>query len=171
LLLDDGRNHWPVEVWREHLNYAAQAVGAGGYVTQLVHADDLDAEKWQVFMDLCEEFELTPILRLATVFDRANGWWEAPFRDADGTYRTVAKNYAEFVKALRWPGSIHFITVGNEPNHGNEWGGRPDPAAYARFLMDVAYTLHSVDAGARVLNAGFDPYTPHTGNQPFIDGL
>ncbi|MFL7794392.1 MAG: hypothetical protein AB8I69_19780, partial [Anaerolineae bacterium] len=26
-------------------------------------------------------------------------------------------------------------------------------------------------AGARVLNAGFDPYTPNTGGRPFIDGM
>ena len=27
LLLDDGRNQWPVAVWPEHLDYARQAVG------------------------------------------------------------------------------------------------------------------------------------------------
>jgi hypothetical protein len=60
--------------------------------------------------------------------------------------------------------------VGNEPNHGGEWGGRPDPVAYARFLIEVADALHAADPQAHVLNAGFDAYTPHTGSQPFVDG-
>jgi len=122
-------------------------------------------------MDLCAELHLTPILRLATTYDREAGWWAAPPRDSDGSYRAVAAEYADFVAALRWPTAGHYIVVGNEPNHGDEWGGRPDPEAYARFLIDAADALHAADAGARVLNAGFDPYAPHTGSQPFVDGM
>jgi hypothetical protein len=65
----------------------------------------------------------------------------------------------------------HYVIVGNEPNHGGEWGGQPDPEAYARFLIDVADALHAADPNARVLNAGFDPYAPNTGGQPFADGM
>jgi len=171
LLLDDGRGTWPMDVWPVHLEYARRAVGEWGYVTQLVRLDDLDPARWQVFMDLCAELHLTPILRLATTYDREADWWVAPTRDGDGSYRTVAVRYAEFVAALRWPTPNHYVIVGNEPNHGNEWGGRPNPEAYARFLIDVADALHAADAGARVLNAGLDPYTPHTGGQPFMDGM
>jgi hypothetical protein len=35
----------------------------------------------------------------------------------------------------------------------------------------VANALHAADPGARVLNAGLDPYTPHTNGQPFINGF
>jgi len=171
LLLDDGRNAWPTDVWPVHLGYARQAVGEWGYVTQLVRLDDLDLARWQAFMDLCAEYRLTPILRLATTYDRGADWWTAPPRDGDGSYGTVAARYAEFVAALQWPTLEHYIIVGNEPNHGNEWSGRPDAEAYARFLIDVADVLHAVDANARMLNAGFDPYAPHTGSQPFVDGM
>jgi hypothetical protein len=171
LLLDDGRNAWPVDVWPIHLEYARQVVGDWGYVTQLVRLDDLDTARWQVFMDLCAERHLTPILRLATTYDQEADWWTVPPRDGDGSYYTVAARYAEFVAALRWPTPDHYVIIGNEPNHGNEWGGRPDADAYARFLIDVADALHAADAGARVLNAGFDPYTPNTGGRPFIDGM
>jgi hypothetical protein len=171
LLLDDGRGTWPMHVWPVHLEYARRAVGEWGYVTQLVRLDDLDPARWQVFMDLCAELHLTPLLRLATTYDREADWWTAPPRDWGGSYHTVAARYAEFVAALHWPTSEHCVIVGNEPNHGNEWSGRPDPEAYARFLIDVADALHTADANARVLNAGFDPYTPHTGSQPFIDGM
>lgn len=171
LLLDDGRNAWPADVWPDHLDYARRAVGEWGYVTELVRVDDLDPERWQAFFDLCAELRLTPILRLATTYDLQAGWWVAPEPDGDGSYRTIATRYADFVATLDWPTAEHYVIVGNEPNHGNEWSGRPEPAAYARFLIDVAGALHAADPGARVLNAGFDPYTPHTGSLPFIDGL
>ena len=84
LLLDDGRNVWPADVWPTHLEYARQAVGEWGYVTQLVRLDDLDLARWQVFMDLCAEYHLTPILRLATTYDQEADWWTVPPRDGDG---------------------------------------------------------------------------------------
>jgi hypothetical protein len=146
-------------------------VGEWGYVTELIRHDDLDPIRWQYFFDLCIELHLTPILRLATTYDSEAGWWTAPQPDDDDTYRTIATSYAEFVAELRWPTDEHYIIVGNEPNHGNEWSGRPNPAAYARFLIDVANALHATDPETHILNAGFDPYTPNTGSLPFIDGM
>ncbi|MBN2007453.1 MAG: hypothetical protein JXA21_29175 [Anaerolineae bacterium] len=171
LLLDDGRNHWPEERWAEHLSYARSAVGEWGFVTQLVRGDDLDPARWQHLLDLCAELHLTPILRLATTYDRDNQWWRAPHPGPGDGYGDLAGQYAEFVTALTWPTSEHYIVVGNEPNHGNEWSGQPDPAAYARYLTGVADALHAADPGARILNAGFDPYTPHTGGQRLIEGM
>jgi len=136
----------------------------------LVRLDDLNPNRWQRFMDLASTLHLTPILRLATFHDEELGGWTAPPQDPDGTYRTVAAEYTRFVTALNWPTDVHYIIVGNEPNHGPEWGGRPDPAAYARFLINVADTLHAADPQARILNAGLDPYSPNTGDTPFIDG-
>jgi hypothetical protein len=170
LLLADGRHDWPLAVWPQHLAYARRAVGEGGYVVELVRLDDLAPARWQRLMDLCAELDLTPILRLATVPGEAGDGWAAPPRDGDGTYRTVAARYAAFIAALRWPAGNHYVVVGNEPNHGGEWGGRPDPAAYARFLVDVADAVHAADRQARVLNAGLDAYAPHTGSRPFDDG-
>ncbi len=173
LLLDDGRNQWPESVWREHLEAARQIVGEWGYVTQLVRYDDLNVERWQKFMDICAELHLTPILRLATTrnYTTYDGLkylgWAAPRRDGDGTYRSTAQRYADFVSKLEWPTNQHFVIVGNEPNHGAEWGGGlPDPAGYARFLIDVADALHTKDEYAVVMNAGFDPYAPTTKRYP-----
>ncbi|GJM41366.1 MAG: hypothetical protein DHS20C20_16480 [Ardenticatenaceae bacterium] len=172
LLLDDGRFQWPIAQWETHLAYAREAVGAGGYVTQLVRLDDLDTAKWQQFMDLCAAHELTPILRLATTYDTNAGWWVAPPLDANGrSYQTVAQQYANFIAALAWPNEHHFVIVGNEPNHGDEWSGKPDPVAYGQFLLDTAVALNAADPQAFVLNAGLDPYTPHTGSQPFSNGM
>lgn len=171
LLLDDGREHWPDSLWPEHLRYAREAVGEWGFVTVLLATDNLEADKWQVFMDLCAEYHLTPIIRLATEFDRTGRHWERPPEDADGRYRTIAAEYANFLAGLEWPTDQHFVIVGNEPNHGNEWGGAPDPAAYARYLIDMADAIHAADPQARVLNAGFDPFAPDSGGQPMPDGF
>lgn len=171
LLLEDGRNHWPTSLWAEHMQYARQIAGEWGYVTQLIALDDLDMVKWQYFMDLCADLQLTPILRLATTFDRDNNYWTAPPIDENGRFHTIAEEYANFLTALEWPTDTHYVIVGNEPNHGNEWQGKPDPAGYARFLVDVATAIHAADPQAYVLNAGFDNYTPHTGIQPFADGF
>lgn len=171
LLLHDGRAAWPEEMWEEHLRYARQAVGPWGYVAEVVCLDDLEVTRWQYFLDLCAQLQLTPVIRLASVFVyEPQPGWSTPPRDGDNSYHTVAAQYADFIAALDWPSSPHYIIVGNEPNHGEEWGGQPDPEAYARFLIDVADALHAADPQANVLNAGLDPYTPHTGSQPFANG-
>ncbi len=171
LLLDDGRNAWPMQRWAEHLDYAARLVGDWGYVTELVRGDDLVVSRWQRFMDLCAERRLVPVIRLATTFDRERGFWRAPQADPDGHYGRVAAEHAAFVAALRWPTGDHYVVVGNEPNHGDEWGGAAAPAEYARFLVDVAAAIHAADPAARVLNAALDPFTPHTNGQPFANGM
>ncbi len=171
LLLDDGRNVWPTSIWADHVAAARDIVGPGGFVVQLVRSDDLDVERWQALMDLCALHQLQPILRLATTYDRAAGGWRAPESDPDVGYASIARDYAHFVAALRWPTDRHPVLVGNEPNHGDEWGGRADPAAYARFLADVADALHATDPAVLVLNAPLDPYSPHTNDQPFINGF
>ena len=171
LLLDDGRNHWPPSLWREHLQAARDITGEWGYVVQLIRSDDLDPVKWQHFMDLCAELHLTPVLRLATVYDQGQNTWLAPQTGANGGYERAAQDYTDFITALRWPTEHKLIIVGNEPNHGNEWGRKPDPAAYARYLAAVAEALHSADPHVYVLNAALDPYAPHTGSQRLADGF
>lgn len=171
LLLDDGRQQWPIEIWRAHMVAARELVGSGGYVTQLITLDDLDVAKWQTFMDLCAELELIPIIRLATTFDQASNWWTAPAEEPNGRFTTVATHYTAFLTALDWPAATKIVVVGNEPNHGNEWSGRPDPVAYARLLVDVSQALKTADSTFFVLNAGLDTFSPHTGSQPFFDGF
>ena len=182
LLLDDGRNQWPTELWPEHLDYARQAVGEWGFVVQLIRQDDFDAVKWQQFMDWCAERQMTPIIRLATTFDRAQGWWTAPLVDETGGYGGIAAATSTFLTSLQWPTGEHYVIVGNEPNHGDEWGGRANPTEYAGYLRDMAVALHAADPDVRILNAPLDPFTPHTGSgtlngmsyldaESFMDGM
>ncbi|MGD8793031.1 MAG: hypothetical protein PVF47_10795 [Anaerolineae bacterium] len=181
LLLDDGRKHWLPGVWPQHLQAARRLAGEGGYVVQLIRLDDLDVARWQYFMDLCAETHLVPIIRLATPFDHDKKWWEAPPRDPDGRgYRRVAAQFRDFLAQLHWPTTPRYAIVHNEPNRGDEWGNRPDPAEYARYLRDVGDALHQIDV--TVLGPALDLYAPHSNGQPingyvyidaesFLDGM
>lgn len=185
LLDDDGKYpdpvHWSPEVWPEHLAYARKLVGPGGYVQEVVRVDDLKVAKWQGFIDLCGKEGLTPIVRLASSYDHDRLQWNAPPTDPDRPgYSATARRFREFVAALSWPGPTRYVIVGNEPNRGDEWGNRPDPAAYARYLIDVADALHGV--GATVLGPSLDNYCPNSNGQPingyryldaesFLDGM
>ena len=164
LLLDDGRNHWPQEVWSQHVQAARSILGEGGYVVQLIRLDDLDVARWQLFLDLCAQEGLTPIIRLAGEFDHEKKWWIAPPIDADGQgYSQVAAQVGGFFGQLRWPAGPRHVIVGNEPNRGDEWSNQPDPAQYARYLIDVSAALRSV--GISVLGPALDLYAPHSSGQ------
>jgi hypothetical protein len=171
LLMDDGRKVWDEALWWHHISYAGQIVGTGGIVIQVIRQDDLDRDKWQYFMDSCLELDMLPVLRLATTVDREKGVWRVPQADADGRYHTVAAQYADFVASLDWRGMTPQVIILNEPNNGIEWGGKPDAAAYARLFVDVAQALREAVPTIQILNAALDLYAPHTGSQPFADGL
>lgn len=169
LLLDDGRNNWPIDIWDEHMAYAGEIASPKGIAVQVIRYDDLDSERWQVFMDLAAEHDLTPVLRLASTFDFDNRWWNAPQADANGSYIAWGEDYADFLNALNWPTAQKHVILLNEPNNGHEWGGQPDAAAYARFVADVSVVLREEVENVVILNAAFDPYAPNTGSLPFPD--
>jgi hypothetical protein len=164
LLLDDDRNHWPQEIWPEHVKAARQIVGKGGYVVQLIRIDDLNVKRWQFFLDLCAQERLIPIIRLAPTFDHVNKWWAAPPKDSDGEgYDEIAAKVRQFMAQLHWPAGQRYVIVHNEPNRGDEWSNQPNPAEYARFLTDVAAALHPL--GITILGPALDLYAPHTNGQ------
>ncbi|MFN8523309.1 MAG: hypothetical protein U0821_09420 [Chloroflexota bacterium] len=172
LLLDDGGTQFDPAVWEDHVRWARRLTGRGGHVVQLIRSDDLRPERWQRYFDLVARMELTPVVRLSTHKNLARQWWVAPPADPDGRYRQIASQYRKFVESITWRSPEVWVTVGNEPNRPDEWGGAPDPAAYARFLRDVAAELHAVNnVRVRVLNAALDAYAPsaeHPGG-PSID--
>ncbi len=167
LLLDDGRNNWDTALWDSHLSYAAQISSPGGIAVQVIRSDDLDPARWQVFMDLAAEYELSPVLRLATNFDFDNGWWTAPERDADGSYSGWAQQYADFINAMDWQGAEKRVILLNETNNGHEWGGVPNPEDYANFIVDVSAVLREQVEDIVILNGAFDLNLPDTNGQFF----
>ncbi len=61
------------------------------------------------------------------------------------------------IDAELYAGRIDAYEIGNEPNLREEWGGNPDPAAYAR-LLEIAYReIKSADPNALIVSAGLAP--------------
>jgi hypothetical protein len=51
-----------------------------------------------------------------------------------------------------------YVQIGNEPNLHYMWGGRADPAEYARFFVEVSSAIRSLgEPRIKVLNAGQAP--------------
>ncbi len=166
LLLDDGQTSFDPAVWEQHFEYAAQV---GTHVTQIIRLDDLDAQKWQRFFDLCAQYELTPIIRLATTYDAENEWWNAPPADLDDGYTSVAQQYADFFAAIAFEGDV-YVLVGHTPNRGHSWGGTPDPAAYTRFLTDISQAVKAARRQTWIGGGALDHAAPHTNGQPGASG-
>jgi hypothetical protein len=162
LLLDDGTTRLPEEVWEDHVLWTARLTAPGGYAVELVRSNDLRPASWQRLIDLLDREGLVPIIRLATFKDEKNQWWTAPTPDPDGLgYKSEADRYRRFFDAIDWPSETVLVTVANEPNRPDEWGGAPNPAAYARFLRDVTEALRRVSSvKVLVLNGGLDAYAP-----------
>jgi hypothetical protein len=162
LLLDDGSTKFSEEVWEQHIVWAGRLSGPGGYAVQLVRSNDLRPESWQHMIDLLDREGLIPIVRLATYKDLSNDWWAAPAPDPDGLgYKSEADRFRRFFDAIDWPTDTVLVTVANETNRPDEWGGAPNPAAYARFLRDVAEALRRVTSvKVLILNGALDAYAP-----------
>lgn len=134
---------------------AAQLVnstgGDWGYVTFLIEKNDRDHDKWQSFFNNLRRRHLIPIVRIATDPNGEN--WNVP-SDSD------AGDWANFLNSLIWPVKNRYVVVYNEPNQGQEWGGRVDPADYAKVLDQTITALKNKNDDFFVLNAGFDASAP-----------
>ena len=133
---------------------AAQLVNANGgdwgYVTIPIQQDDLNLIKWQHFMDQAKALHVIPIIRIATVDDYFNkNSWSAPTN-----YDVV--QMANFLNSLSWPTKNRYIVVYNEPNDADEWGGSPDPAAYANILSFATSVFKQRSKDFFIISAGLD---------------
>lgn len=167
LLLDDGRNNWDTALWENHISYAGQISSPGGIAVQVIRSDDLDPERWQIFMDLVSENDLSPVLRLATTFDFENSWWTAPERGEDGSYTNWGQQYADFINSLDWHDAEKQVILLNEVNNGHEWAGVPNPEDYANFVVDVVAVLREEVENIIILNSAFDLNLPDTNGEFF----
>ncbi len=144
----------------EELERAAQMVnsngGDWGYVTIPIQINDRDLEKWQKFMDKAGELHLIPIIRLATQPDPFNTHvWRIP-----NEYDIV--DFANFLDSLRWPIENRYVTVFNEVNRFDEWGGQPpNPALYADILNFAIDVFKARNQNFFMITAGLDNAAPN----------
>lgn len=85
--------------------------------------------------------------------------------------------WSAFVHAVadHYRGKVVAYEIMNEPNLAREWGGPPDPVAYAKMLAAAYQAIKTADPGATVISAGLAP----TGDQmpeamaddAFVNGL
>jgi hypothetical protein len=99
--------------------------GDWGYVTVIIQDDDRKVDKWQAFFNDLRRRHLIPIVRIATHSDQGN--WSVPSSGEEN-------GWAEFLNNLIWPTKNRYVIIFNEPNHGQEWGGKVDAAEYAQTL-------------------------------------
>lgn len=145
-----------ISATRDEASEAARLVntnGDWGYVTVLVESGDRNEGKWQEFFNELRRRHLIPIVRLATK-PLPSGVWEKP-------YEGEAIAWADFLDKLNWPIKNRYVTIYNEPNHGNEWGGEVNPEEYAQVLDRTLTALKNKNPDFFVMNAGLDASTPN----------
>ena len=155
----------------DQLAWADAIIGAGGHVTQpflnIDAATTGPTPDAVAYVEGAYARQLDPILVLQGRYVNRDGCnstgyvgWLAPIPDdAGGRYQREAAGYARFVAGLpRVDGRTLLIQIANEPNLHEMWGGASDPAAYARFMVDVAAEIRALgDPRIQVLNAALAP--------------
>ena len=130
--------------------------GDWGYITIPIQATDKDITKWQKFMDDAKELHLIPIIRLSTEGDYFNtNVWRKP-TEAD------ILDFANFLNSLSWPVKNRYITVFNEVNRANEWGGQVSPSEYAKLLSYSYSVFKSKSPDFFIISAGLDNASVNT---------
>lgn len=139
------------------LDKARELVNSGGgdwgWVTIVIRDDDMDRQKWQVFMDQCREKHLVPIVRIST--HNLNSHWVKPEINDE-------KKWANFLSSLNWPTEKKHVIIFNEPNHAKEWGETINPREYARILSAFIDSLKDMNKNFTVMNAGLDLAAPNS---------
>ncbi|MEX2012929.1 MAG: hypothetical protein WD967_00825 [Candidatus Levyibacteriota bacterium] len=123
--------------------------GDWGYVVIILTRNERNVERLQAILDRTLDQHLIPIIRLATEFDAGNGYWKRP-EERD------AKEWADFLSKLHYPTRNRYIQVYNEVNRAAEWGGKVDPADYAKELSKTTAALKAKSGDFFILNAPLD---------------
>jgi len=131
--------------------------GDWGYVTIPIQSSDRDLKKWQQFMYACKKYHIIPIVRLATDADstNTNTWRKPQLNDII--------DFANFLDKLDWPVKNRYITVFNEVNRGNEWGGAANASEYANILSFAVTVFKSKNPDYFIISAGLDNAAPNQG--------
>lgn len=133
--------------------------GDWGYVIIPIQATDRDLIKWQSFMDQAKLLHITPIIRLATDGDYFNtAVWRKPSPDD-------VLDFANFLNSLDWPTKNRYISVFNEVNRADEWGGSVNPEEYAQLLSYAATVFKSKNEDFFIISAGLDNAAPNQGTE------
>ena len=135
---------------------AAKLVNANsswGYITIVLQQKDRDKKALQHTCDLLRDAKLIPIWRLAS---RAEGdsWVVPEKRDAF--------LWADVLSSVNCTTKDMYVTLFNEVNRANEWGGAVDAKKYAQTALFFAQTLKAKSDDIKLMLAGLDSAAPHS---------
>ncbi|MEO8083077.1 MAG: cellulase family glycosylhydrolase [Ardenticatenales bacterium] len=168
---DDGRPQLPsargIQTWMEWFKYdvdhdAIQRLRAAGFEwfkqrfawTDMQLSPDLhfDWSHSDPYIATVQEFGGQVMVQLA-----APPTWAVESREDGVPFNLEA--WSIFVQSFagRYRGQVAAYEIMNEPNLAREWGGPPDPAAYARILGAAYDAIKLVDPKAVVVTAGLAP--------------
>ena len=135
------------------VDQSGQPVKQGwGYVTVVVRRDDLDHKKWQDGINLLRE-KIIPIFRLSGGFNKDSGCWNKLTKDD-------AIVFADFFTKINNSVRPVYFIIGNEPNHGSEWGCQANPTEYADVYNTFVYVFKNKNPNFYLMPAGLDLYAP-----------
>ncbi len=126
--------------------------GDWGYVTFVIQKTERDTKKWQLIFDQMRRLHLIPIVRVASQ-PLGNIWEKLNFDEIDG--------WISFLNSLNWVAKKRIVAIGNEPNHGKEWGGAVNPQEYAKYLKEFSTKLKASNSDFFILPAGLDASAPN----------
>jgi len=158
--------HKEVEEWKKQQTFKMIKEAGIGWVKQQFPWEELEQPRKGQFYDtkynqatwdkfdgivkLAEEHGVKLIARL----DRPPAWARAdktnPERPPDNF-----DDYGDFVHAIvtRYKGRVNHFQIWNEPNLGEEWTGKPDPAEYVRLLKIASARAKAASPDAVILSA------------------
>jgi hypothetical protein len=125
--------------------------GDWGWVTIVIPLNNLDYQTWQDFFDNCRKYHLIPIVRLAT-YGEGDDWKRPSLSDID--------NLANFLNSLNWPTKTQYVTLFNEINHGQEWGGQVDIKNYVDISIYASQKFKSLNPNFFILGSALDLASP-----------
>lgn len=129
------------------IDLAAQLVNSGGgdwgWILVPILMTERNDQKWNTLFAQMADKHLIPVLQLSL----NNG--QVP---SDGQIDEMAK----FLGGLGWPIKLRFITVFNEVNASEYWGGKIDPEGYARVLSHVIDSFKSQNQEFFIMNGAFN---------------
>ncbi len=103
-------------------------------------------------LNQAKQNRLIPLVRLTTEFTDQS--WQIP------TKREIVEA-VDCLAQAEWPTDQRHLIVFNEVNHAPEWGGRLDPAGYAKTLQFVSDWAHTSNSQFIVMPAALDLAAPN----------
>ena len=126
--------------------------GDWGWVTIVAPLNQLDHQTWQEFFDNCRQYHLIPIIRIAT-YGQADNWKRPSLSEID--------TLANFLNSLNWPTKTQYVSLFNEINHGQEWGGEVDIKNYVDISIYASQKFKSLNSDFFILSSALDLASPN----------